>query len=158
MKFEQAVVINQPIENVFEFVTNFRNNAKWQTDILELEMTSEGRLGIGSTYRCVNRFMGKRIETVGVITDYVTDKTYSIKITSGSVRGANNFLFEEAEDGTKVTAVGDLDMGYFKLAKMIVKRKVNQQLKKDMLKLKYILENGHKPQETTGLDFSSEVR
>ena len=121
-------------------------------------MTSEGRLGIGSTYRCVNRFMGKRIETVGVITDYVTDKTYSIKITSGSVRGANNFLFEEAEDGTKVTAAGDLDMGYFKLAKMIVKRKVNQQLKKDMLKLKYILENGLKPQETTGLDFSSEVR
>jgi len=45
------------------------------------------------------------------------------------------------EDGTKFTASGDLDMRYFKLLKMIAKRKINQQIKKDMLKLKYVLEN-----------------
>lgn len=158
MKFENCVVINQPIEKVYMFVTDLKNNAKWQTDILELEMTSEGPLGIGSTYRCVNRFMGKRLETEGVITEYVPDKTCSIRITNGSVRGVNSFLFEVVDGGTKVTAVGQLDMGYFKLAKILVNRKVNQQLKKDMLKLKRILENGNKPQETPGLGFSSDVR
>jgi len=157
MKFENSVVIEQPIEKVFKFVTDLHNNAKWQTDILELESTSDGRLGIGSTYRCVNRFMGKRLETEGVITDYVPDKICSIRITNGSVRGVNSFLFEVVNGGTKVTAVGELDMGYFKLAKILVNRKVNQQLKKDMLKLKRVLENGNKPQETPGLDFSSEV-
>jgi hypothetical protein len=53
-------------------------------------------------------------------------------------------FFEAVEDGTKFTASGDLDMQYFKLLKMIAKRKINQQIKKDMLKLKYILENGKK--------------
>jgi len=69
MKFENSVIISQPVEQVFEFVTNVRNNTKWQTDILELEMTSENHFGIGATYRCLNRFMGKHIESEGVITD-----------------------------------------------------------------------------------------
>jgi hypothetical protein len=158
MKFEHDVVIYQTVEKVFEFVTDIRNNAKWQTDILELEMTSEGPLGIGSTYRCANRFMGMQIETEGVVTDYVIDSIYSIKITSGSVRGANSFLFEEVQGGTKLTAKGNLDMGYFKLAKMIAKRKVHQQLKKDMLKLKHLLENGQQFQETTDWEPFSAVR
>ena len=63
------MVISQPVEQVFEFVTNPRNNAKWQTDILELEMTSGNHLGLGAAYRCVNRFMGKHIESEGVIRD-----------------------------------------------------------------------------------------
>ena len=144
MKFESSVVIHQPIKHVFEFVTNFKNNAIWQTDILELEMTSKGRFGPGSTYRCANRFMGKRYDSECIITDYVPNETCSIRIISGAVTGANSFIFKEVDGGTKFTAAGTLDLGYFKLAKLIVKRKINQQLKKDMHKLKEVLENGRK--------------
>ena len=141
MKFENNVIISQPVEQVFEFVTNVRNNTKWQTDILELEMTSENHFGTGATYRCLNRFMGKRIESEGVITDYAPHKACCIRITTGSFTGECSMFFEAVEDETKFTASGDLDMGYFKLLKMIAKRKINQQIKKDMLKLKYVLEN-----------------
>ena len=141
MKFENSVIISQPVEQVFEFVTNVRNNTKWQTDILELEMTSENHFGPGATYRCVNRFLGKNIESEGVITDYAPDNACCIRITTGSFTGECSMFFQAVEDGTKFTASGDLDMRYFKLLKMIAKRKINQQIKKDMLKLKYILEN-----------------
>jgi uncharacterized membrane protein len=144
MKFENSVVINQPVEQVFEFVTDPRNNAKWQTDILELEMTSEKHFGLGATYRCVNRFMGKRIESENEITDYVTDKAYCLRITNGVLTGKCSMSFKTVEDGTKFTASGNLDMRYFKLLKMIATRKINQQIKEDMLRLKYILENGKK--------------
>jgi uncharacterized membrane protein len=144
MKFENSVVISQPVEQVFKFVTNLRNNARWQTDILELEMTSENHSGLGATYRCVNRFMGKHIESEGVITDYAPGKACCIRITTGIFSGECSMFFEAVEDGTKFTVSGDLDMRYFKLLKMIAKRKINQQIKKDMLKLKYILENGKK--------------
>ena len=144
MKFENSVVISQPVDQVFEFVTNLRNNAKWQTNILELELTSENHFGLGVTYRCVNLFMGKKIETEGVITDYRPGKTCCIRIATGSFTGECNMFFEAVGDGTKFTTFGDLDVRYFKLLKMIATRKINQQIKKDMLKLKYILENGHK--------------
>ncbi len=145
MKFENSVVINQSVEQVFDFVSNLRNNAKWQTDILELEMTSENHFGPGASYRCLNRFMGKHIESEGVVTDYTPDKTCCIRITNGSITGECNMFFEAVGDGTKFTASGEMDVRYFKLLKMIAARKINQQIKNDMLKLKYILENGKKP-------------
>ena len=142
MKFENSVIINQPVCKVFDFVTNLKNNAKWQTDIIKMEMTSEGRFELGSTYRCVNRFMGKRIETEGVITDYVPDQTCSFRISSDSVTGESNFFFEAVNGATKFTTSADLDLGFFKLGKIIVRRQIYKQLKHDMLQLKKILENG----------------
>ena len=144
MKFENSIVINKPVEQVFEFVTDPRNNAKWQTDILELEITSENHFGLGATYRCVNRFMGRRIESENKITDYAASKACCIRITNGVLTGKCSMFFTRFEDGTKFTASGNLDMRYFKLLKMIATRKINQQIKEDMLRLKYILENGKK--------------
>ena len=144
MKFENSIVINQPVEQVFEFVTNPRNNAKWQADVLELEMTSKKHFGLGATYRCVNWFMGRRIESENVITDYVAGKACCIRIANGVLTGECSMSFKKFEDGTKFTVSGELDMRYFKLLKMIATRKINQQIKGDMLRLKYILENGKK--------------
>ncbi len=145
MKFENSVIIKQPVKEVFDFVTNLNNNSQWQTDILELEITSEGRFKLGSTYRCVNRFMGQRIETEGVITDWVPDRTCSYRITSGSVTGESSFYFEPVNGATKFTATADLDLRYFKFGIIFVKRKIYNQLKNDMLQLKKILENGSAP-------------
>ena len=142
MRFENSVLIKQPVGRVFDFVTNIRNNPKWQTGILELAMTSEGPFELGSTYRCVNRFMGKRIETEGIITEYVPDRTCSFRITSGSVTGASSFYFKQMNGSTKFTTTAELDLGFLSLGKIIVKHKIHTQLKNDMLKLKDLLENG----------------
>jgi len=143
IKVENSVFIQQPVGKVFEFVTDLNNNYKWQTGILELAITSEGPLELGSTYRCVNRFMGKRIETEGVITDYVPDRACCFRITSGSVSGDSSFLFEARNGATKFTAAAEIDLRFFGLGKIFIKRKIFSQLKNDMLKLKNILENGH---------------
>jgi uncharacterized protein YndB with AHSA1/START domain len=142
MKFENSVTINQPVNKVFDFVTNLKNNAQWQTDILELEITSQGRFELGSTYRCVNRFMGQRLETEGIITEYVADRTCSFRITSGLVTGESNFFFEAVDGATQFTTTAILDLRHFNFGKILVKRKIFKQLKNDMLQLKRILENG----------------
>ena len=142
MKFENSVIVNRPVNKVFEFITDLNNNPIWQTDILELAVTSVGRFGLGSTYRCVNRFMGKRIETEGLITEYVPDRACSFQIKSGSINGKSNFFFEALNGATKFTATADLNLKSFKLGEVIVKRKIYKQLKKDMLQLKSVLENG----------------
>ena len=143
MKFENSVVIDQPVKQVFDFVTDLSNNAKWQTDILELELTSRGRLGTGSTYRCVNRFLGKRILTEGIITDFVPERVCAFRIHSGQVTGESSYSFEALDGATRFTTKADLDLKFFKLGSLLLKRKITRQLKNDMLKLKKILENGH---------------
>ncbi len=142
MEFENSVTIDQPVQRVFEYVTNFSNNAAWQSDILEMVPTSKGAFGQGATYRCVNRFMGKAIETDWLVTDYEPARRCCIRITSGIVTGWSILDFESVDGGTRFTTSGVLDLTHFKLAGFLVKRKVNQQLKNDMLNLKTILENG----------------
>lgn len=145
MKFTNSVLIYQPVEKVFEFVSHIENNAQWQSDILELQMTSPGPMQIGATYRCVNRFMGRRIETEGQITDFIPDKRYSVRITSGDVSGESTLFFEDFDGGTRLTAVGHLELVHLKLAAVVVRHKIKKQLKKDMRRLKRILENGAGP-------------
>ena len=144
MKFENSVVICQPIGQVFEFVTNLENNANWQTDVEDLEITSENSSGKGAAYRCINRFMGKRIESEGVVSDYVPERRCHLKITSGALSAECTMQFEEVENGTKLIVSGTYDPGIFSLLKAMVARKVNHQMKKDMMRLKNILENGHR--------------
>ncbi len=144
MNFVHSVIIHQPVEKVFEFVSNLRNNSKWQTDILELELTSENQYGLRAAYRCVNHFMGKQIESEGVISHYAPGKEYHIQMKTGKFSGECRMFFETFEDATKLTASGQIDTGYFRILKMIAKRKINQQIRKDMARLKYILENGKK--------------
>jgi uncharacterized membrane protein len=143
MRFENSVMINQPVRQVFEYVTDFHNNAAWQSDILEMEITSDGTFGHGATYRCVNRFMGISIETEGLVTEFEPHRRCCIRITSGIVTGASRLDFEPLDGSTRFTTSGELDLTHFKLAKFLVKRKISQQLKHDMLNLKKILENGN---------------
>ncbi len=143
MKFENSVVIDQPVKRVFDFVTDISNNPDWQTDILVLEVTSEGRFGLGSTYRCVNRFLGQRIETEVVITDYVPDRICAFRIYSGQVTGESSYYFEAKDGATKFTTKADIDFKFFRFGALLLRRKILRQMKHDMLKLKKILENDH---------------
>ena len=142
MNFENSVLIERSVQKVFEYVTDFSNNAQWQTDVLEMEMTSGGQFGQGSTYRCVNRFMGQHIETEGLITEFEPDRLCSIRITSGPVVGTSDLRFEAVNGGTKFTTSGQLDLASFRLTKLLVKHKIKMQMINDMGKLKVILENG----------------
>jgi uncharacterized membrane protein len=141
-RFESSIIINQPREKVFAFATNFENNARWQTDVLKTEQTSQGPFGLGATYRCVNKFLGQKIETHGQVTAYEPGRQCSYKITSGIVTGETVFTFEPAGGGTKFTTSGRVDLSFFKRLKVFVERRAKQQLKNDLKRLKRIMENG----------------
>lgn len=142
LPFENSVIINQPIETVFCFTTNIENNPKWQSGLLESGLTSPGAMGVGATYRCVNKFMGVHIETEGVITEYAPYRECTYQITSGPVKGASSFIFEPVDGGTRVTTAGEADLSFFKLTKSLAIRKVRKQLRNDMKTLRKVIEAG----------------
>ena len=143
LKFKESVVIDQPVERVFSFATDLNNNVRWQSEVLEVAQTSAGPFGLGATYRCVNKFMGRRVETEGLIFEYEPQKKCSFKFTSGPVTGESSFLFEPVESGTMFTTTGELNLGFFSLTQWIVRRVAKELIQKDLMKLKHVLENGH---------------
>lgn len=139
---KDSVFIHQPINKVFEYVTNFENNSRWQTGIVTTEVTSAEPFGRGSTYSCVNRFLGFRFESEGIIAEFEPNRICSYRFTSGSVSGESSFVFESVNGGTKFTSRGKLKLNNLKLAGFWVNRKARQQVRHDLQRLKRIMENG----------------
>jgi uncharacterized membrane protein len=140
-KIEASVQINRPIEEVFAFAGNIENNPQWQSGVLEAEVTSEGPIAVGTTYRYVTRLLGRQIETDGEITEYEPNRRYSFKSTSGPFPIGGRLTCEAADGGTKVTLVVAADIGgFFKMAEPLVVRMVKRQYETDVSNLKSLLE------------------
>jgi len=142
IKLEDNVIIHRSPDTVFAFTTDINNNPKWQSDILEIEQITEGTFGRGSTYRCVNIFLGRRFESQTTVSEYIPVRKCSYRIKAGSINGENSFIYEPVNGGTKFTTRVRLRLGFFALAGGLFKRTAKEQINKDLDRLKKILENG----------------
>lgn len=139
---EQNVVINQPVEKVFDFVSNAANDSLWQTQIQDAKVTSDGPIGVGSKTAQTAHFLGRRIETTAEITEYEQNRTLAWKSTSGPISATGKDTFEAIGEGQTKFAIGaDLDVsGFFKLAEPLVARSARRQVEANLANLKDILE------------------
>jgi uncharacterized protein YndB with AHSA1/START domain len=49
-RFQQSVVINRPLEQVFAFVSDLENDPQWTPGAV-MRRTSQGQLGVGTTFQ-----------------------------------------------------------------------------------------------------------
>ena len=142
IKIESSTVINRPVDEVFEFLANSENSPQWQSGTQEVRKTSEGPIGVGTTYTSVNRILGRQIESTIEYTAYEPNKRVAIKATSGPIPFQSETTFEAAAEGrTKVTNSGEGNPGgFFKLAEPIVGRMFQRQVNTDAANLKDLLE------------------
>lgn len=109
--------------------------------MLESEQTSDGPMGVGTTVRSVEQFLGRRIESTAEVTAYEPNKTWGIKATSGPIPFEMKVDFEAVEGGTMLTVTGQAEMGgVFKLVEPIVARMTMRQIESDFANLKDVLE------------------
>ena len=144
-RVEASEVINRPVEEVFEFVTDLKNDLLWQSGVLESEQTSEGPMGVGTTHRSVSQFMGRRMEGTAEVIEYKANKKITYKAASGPMSLEISYAFEPVEGGTRISFVGEGETGgFFKrlfgLADSILVRMAQRGMETDLANLKDILE------------------
>jgi uncharacterized membrane protein len=141
IKVETSVIINRPPEEVFAYISNFENNPGWQSGMQEARFTSEGPLGVGSTYAQVAKFLGRRIESTFEVIGYEPKRLVKATSTSGSFPITFTRMVEPVEGGTQVAAIIEGDAsGFFKLAEPLMARMVQRSVDGDYANLKHILE------------------
>jgi len=140
-RMEASVVINRPVEEVFAHMTKVENWPQWHSGMLEAEQTSEAPMGVGTTIRGVNQFLGRRMEWTSEITEYEPNRKWGQKLISGPMSMEQSVTFEPVKGGTSLTVVGEGEFGgFFKVAEPLVIRTAGSQLKGNLAKLKEILE------------------
>jgi carbon monoxide dehydrogenase subunit G len=132
-----STVINRSVEEVFAFASNYENNSKWISGVIEVKKTSEGPIGVGTTWRTVLTFLGRRIEGETEFTEYEPTRSFAAKMKSGPFPVENRVTFERVEGGTRVnfTTVAEAG-GFFKLAEPLLVSMVKRQFEADFTTLK----------------------
>lgn len=139
-RIESAVVIDRPLQEVFEFVADAENQAQWSAEGARYERISQGPLGVGTTWRYTTRFFGRRVEGIRTITEFEPNSSFGFHATAlFDVMG--HFHFEPMPTGTKVTiAVEGKLTGFYRWIQPIVLGLTSMLFARDMRTLKRLLE------------------
>jgi uncharacterized protein YndB with AHSA1/START domain len=141
MKFETSTVINRPLEEVFAVLSNVENNPKWASAFLEAKKTSDGPIGVGTTWRGVGKVLGQRIETELECTEYEPNRKSAQKSKSKPFPSEVRQTFEPVEGGTRVGVVLQAEPGgFFKLAEPLVNSMLKRGIETDLASLKDMME------------------
>jgi uncharacterized membrane protein len=140
-KIERSIVIERPVDDVWQFVHDTTKDALWQTTLRESEHLTDGPFDVGTRVREVRQFLGLRVEVAWEVTEYEPHTRSSIKGISGPVPLDGSYLFESQNGGTRFTVVGELDAhGLFKLAEPVFARMTSRELGANLGHLKDLLE------------------
>jgi uncharacterized membrane protein len=138
---ETSIVIDRPLEEVFRFTTDFENQPKWQSRLLEAKKMSEGPIGVGTTWRLRAKFLGRRIEFEQECTEYAPNRIYGGKSRSGPFPIAGRQTYERVGGGTRINVTGEVQPGgFFKLAEPLVVRMLKRLTEADLANLKDLME------------------
>lgn len=101
---EQEITINAPAEKVFNYVADISKHGEWgnPSQKLQVEKTSAGPVGQGSTFKSVGQQFGRQDDTV-TITEYVPNQrvVYESQGKAGHIRHA--FEITPSGSGVQVT-------------------------------------------------------
>src|SRR5215467_11137035 len=102
---EESITINRPIEEVFAYVSDFRTTSQWQTGVVDVRLTPEGPVGVGTRATFVRVFLGRWLAMAVEIVEYEPPTKQAFKTISGPMPGTVSRCFEATTEGTTVSQV-----------------------------------------------------
>jgi uncharacterized protein YndB with AHSA1/START domain len=138
-----SVVINQPVEKVFEFVTKPENDIKWYVGLESWDHTPDEPAGVGSTSQSKIRFLGIPVEVTWEVVEYEPPNKIEVKTIEGPVSVEAEYVLEAVGEGrTKLTVSGEADVAdVFDLVEPIIERIARRQWDASLENLKDLLES-----------------
>lgn len=138
---KESVEIKLPAERVFAYTTDAKSWPRWQSMLPEAEQMSQGKVGIGTTFKGLVRLMGLSMKWTAEVTEYEPNKCWAKTITSGSIVNKERIACEPSEIGTRFTIMYDMNVGgLMKPVSPMIVRAMRNETKTSVGNLKRILE------------------
>ncbi len=137
--FKNSLLIDRPCEEVFTFITDFRNMPKWNYHVLTVNKLSGRVSKTGTVYRQVRKTDTQDYEVV----EYSPNRAVTVETLPPARMLKMRFTFVETNGSTKLTdewTLGGASLGLFK---GFAERKVKGAVAENLLKLKVLLETGY---------------
>ena len=138
-----SVIIGRPVEDVYSYVLDLESNGpKWAPDIESVQKATEGPIGAGTTFRQVQKVMGKRRKTSVTFTAVELNRKIEAEAKVGPISPVASATFEPVDAGTRMTVNGVLNpRGPFKLLSPLLARQGQRMWDARLAQLKQVLED-----------------
>ena len=140
-RIEESVEIKRPADKVFAFTTDAKTWTKWQSTFPDAEQTSQGPVGVGTTFKGTIRMMGLSMKWTAKAMEYELNRKFGKNISSGPISNEQHNTYDPVEGGTRFTIVYNMKVGgLMKLFSPMIVSSMRKALKKALSNLKSILE------------------
>lgn len=135
-KLTKSIEIEASPEKVFDFVTDMEKLNEITKGFQEIEITSKGPIGVGTTGHIVGKAGGSQMELDMEITEFEKNKKVSMRtIGASKLKAQMSDILEPTAKGTKLTRTSDYELPYSILGKIIDKLRVSKDMEKSMEKV-----------------------
>ena len=120
MNFDASIVIDRPQREVFAFVTDVANMARWVTGVSSAEMVN-GAMREGARFVCRYTSALAPNELEMEVASFEEPSRFGLRVARGPVNFEGTMTFTEVDGGTLVSnsIVGDPDSVATKLASLL---------------------------------------
>jgi uncharacterized protein YndB with AHSA1/START domain len=142
-----TIIVQRPVEDVFAFVTDARNNVLWQSagGLRSIRQEPDSPVGVGTIITEVRQFMDHLSESVSEVTEYEPSRKYTRSEVPGAANGSpitrGEFLFEPVEGGTRwITTFVVQASGPFAMNEPVLAAMLREGLESGVAEAKSLLE------------------
>jgi uncharacterized membrane protein len=139
IEFENRIEINRPIEEVFRFLADLENLAKWNYFVTRVQKTSPGPPAVGANYHQERKTDIQELRIV----ELEMDRLLTLEtVPPSKPELRRSMTFEEINGKTRIIDRWSLESDYPSLLQPLARRKVKSAVHDNLLKLKELLEKG----------------
>ena len=110
-RIEESVEIKRPPDKVFAYTTDAKTWTKWQSTFPVAEQTSQGPVGVGTTFKGALHQMGLTMKWTATAKEYEANRKFGKSIACGSISIEQHNTYEPIEKGTKFAIVYGMKVG-----------------------------------------------
>jgi len=99
---EGQLIIHRPVDEVFDFVADERNEPRYNPQMRRVEQISAGPIGVGATFHAESTSRGRPVEMTITCTDYERPRrlTSSTHLSTMDIQGT--LTFDPVPEGTRM--------------------------------------------------------
>lgn len=140
------ILIERPIDEVFDYVADERNEPRYNARVRSVEKVSSGPIGVGTRYRAAITTLGRPATMTIEITAYERPTRLASSTAAAAIDINGHLSFEAVPTGTVMRWEWDVDTAHWsKVLAPVIARLGRRQERRVWTNLKRVLEGDARP-------------
>jgi len=102
MKLARTVVVDKPLQAVFDYLSDFTTTTDWDPGTV-ITMREHGNGGIGTTYLNTSKFLGRTTQLTYLVEELAHQQLIRLRGENKTVTAVDTMTFRVVASGTEVT-------------------------------------------------------